>query len=102
MVTRNPVDIAPEAPDGEWADCCPVDAIDLDGVERTIEADQVIFPAATGATRGGRIGLYTGPVDGATVAAVEDLLGGIEKPKHLDLDMDVCAAGDHLGGELRQ
>ena len=94
MVTRSPVDIAPDAPDGEWADCCPVDAIHLDGVERTIEADQVIFPAATGAARSGQIGLYTGPVDGATIAAVEDLLGGIEKPKHLDLDMDVCAAGE--------
>ncbi|WP_299333469.1 hydrogenase iron-sulfur subunit [Haloplanus sp.] len=94
MVTRSPVDIAPEAPDGEWADCCPVDAIDLDGVERTIEADQVIFPDATGKARGGRIGLYTGPVDGATIAAVEDLLGGVEKPKYLDLDMDVCAAGE--------
>jgi ferredoxin/coenzyme F420-reducing hydrogenase delta subunit len=94
MVTRSPVDIDPEAPDGEWADCCPVDAIDLDGVERTIEADQVVYPAATGTTRSGRIGLYTGAIDGATVAAVEDLLGGIEKPKYLDLDMDVCAAGE--------
>jgi len=94
MVTRGPVDIDPEAPDGEWADCCPVDAIDLDGVTRTVEVDQVIYPGATGTTRSGRIGLYTGPVDGATVASVEDLLGGIEKPQHLDLDMDVCAAGD--------
>jgi len=94
LVTRSPVDIDPEAPDGEWVDCCPVDAIDLDGVERTLEADQVIYPAATGAAKSGQIGLYTGPVDGATIAAVEDLLGGVEKPKHLDLDMDVCAAGE--------
>lgn len=94
MVTRSPVDIDPDAPDGEWADCCPVDAIDLDGVTRTVEADQVVFPGATGTARGGQIGLYTGPVDGATIAAVEDLLDGITKPQHLDLDMDVCAAGE--------
>jgi ferredoxin len=94
MVTRSPVDIDPAAPDGEWADCCPVDAIDLDGVTRTIEADQVVFPGATGTARGGQIGLYTGPVDGATIAAVEDLLGGVRKPQHLDLDMDVCASGE--------
>ncbi|MFB6304222.1 MAG: hydrogenase iron-sulfur subunit [Haloferacaceae archaeon] len=94
QVTRTPVDIAPDAEDGEWADCCPVDAIDLDGVERTLEFDQVVYPAATDAARGGRIGFYTGPVDAATIAAVEDLLGGVEKPKHLDLDMDVCAAGE--------
>ncbi|MFB6101450.1 MAG: hydrogenase iron-sulfur subunit [Haloplanus sp.] len=94
LVTRRPVDIDPAAESGEWADCCPVDAIDLDGVDRTLEADQVVFPGATGTARGGQIGLYTGPVDGATIAAVEDLLGGIEKPQHLDLEMDVCAAGD--------
>jgi len=94
LVTRRPVDVDPAAEPGEWTDCCPVDAIDLDGVERTVRADQVIFPGATGRARGGQIGLYTGPVDGATVAAVEDLLGGVEKPKHLDLEMDVCAAGD--------
>ncbi|MFB6157139.1 MAG: hydrogenase iron-sulfur subunit [Haloferacaceae archaeon] len=94
QVTRAPVDVAPDAPDGEWVDCCPVDAIDLDGVERTLEFDQVVYPAATGAARGGRIGFYTGPADAATIAAVEDLLGGVEKPNHLDLAMDVCAAGE--------
>jgi ferredoxin len=94
LVTRKPVDIAPEAPDGEWADCCPTDAIEMGGVERTVEADQVIFPDARSKDRGGRIGFYTGPVDAGTVAAVERLLGGVEKPDHLDVDMDVCASGE--------
>lgn len=105
-VTAHPVDIDPDAPGGDWVDVCPTDAIDLDGVTRTIEADQVVFPggdavvhprsdAPAGATpTAGVVGLYTGPVDGATVAAVESLLGGVEKPQYLDLDMDVCAAGD--------
>ncbi|WP_323190164.1 hydrogenase iron-sulfur subunit [Halostella sp. PRR32] len=93
MVARVPVDIAPDAPDGEWTECCPTNAIEMDGVERAIEADQVIYPAATSADRGGRIGFYTGPVDAGTVAAVERLLGGLEKPQHLDIDMDVCASG---------
>ncbi|MFB6096696.1 MAG: hydrogenase iron-sulfur subunit [Haloferacaceae archaeon] len=93
MVTSQPVDVAPDAPAGEWTDCCPTDAIDLDGVERTVEVDQVIHPGATSRSRGGRLGFYTGPVDAGTVAAVEDLLGGVEKPDYLDLEMDVCAAG---------
>ncbi|NHN58692.1 MULTISPECIES: hydrogenase iron-sulfur subunit [Halorussus] len=98
-VTRRPVDVTPEAADeasGEeaWVECCPTDAIDLAGVERTIAADQVVYPDADPETRGGRLGFYTGPVDAGTVAAVEDLLGGVEKPKHLDLDMDVCASGE--------
>ena len=93
-VTARPVDVAPDAPGGEWVEVCPTDAIDLDGVTRTVGADQVVYPAADPDTRGGRIGFYTGAVDGATVAAVESLLGGIEKPQHLDLEMDVCAAGD--------
>ncbi len=94
MVTSAPVDISLDAPDGEWTDVCPTDAIDLDGVERTIEADQVVYPGAPPTTRGGRIGIYTGPVDGGTIASVESLLGGVEKPDHLDLEMEVCAAGD--------
>jgi ferredoxin len=93
MLTRYPVDVHPDAPDGEWTDCCPTDAIELAGVERTIEVDQVVYPGASRAARGGRLGFYTGPVDAATVAAVESVLGGVTKPKHLDLDMDVCAAG---------
>lgn len=92
-VTARPVDVAPDAPDGEWVDVCPTDAIDLDGVTRTLEIDQVVYPAADPDTRGGRLGYYTGPVDGATVAAIESLLGGTEKPDFLDLEMDVCAAG---------
>ena len=93
-VTARPVDIAPNAPEGEWLDCCPTDAIDTDGVTREVEVDQVVYPDATKTARGGRIGFYTGPVDAATVAGVEHLLGGVEKPQFLDLDMDVCAAGE--------
>ncbi|WP_348607588.1 hydrogenase iron-sulfur subunit [Halobaculum rarum] len=94
MVTRRPVDIHPDAPEGEWTDCCPTDAIDLSGVTHTVDADQVVDPAGTSTARAGRIGYYTGPVDAGTIAAVESLLGGVEKPKYLDLEMDVCAAGE--------
>jgi Fe-S-cluster-containing hydrogenase component 2 len=90
-VTRSPVDVLPGAPGGDWVDCCPTDAIHPE--ERTLDADQVIYPDGSPETRGGRIGFYTGPVDVATVAAVEDLLGGIEKPQFLDVEMSVCAAG---------
>ncbi|EJN59210.1 hydrogenase iron-sulfur subunit [Halogranum rubrum] len=93
-VTARPVDISPNAPDGEWLDCCPTEAIDASGVQRTVEVDQVVYPGATDGARGGRIGFYTGPVDAATVASVEHHLGGVEKPKFLDLEMDVCAAGE--------
>jgi ferredoxin len=93
LVTEFPVDIDPEATEGDWVDVCPTDAIDLDGVERTIEVDQVVHPDGTPEARGGVVGYYTGPVDAGTVAAVESRLGGIEKPQFLDLEMDVCAAG---------
>ncbi|WP_265111916.1 hydrogenase iron-sulfur subunit [Halosolutus halophilus] len=93
-VTRYPVDIDPDAPEGEWTDVCPTDAIDLEGAERTLAFDQIVYPAAGRRTRGGRIGFYTAPIDAATISAVKDLLGGIEKPDHLDLEMDVCAAGN--------
>ncbi|SEP13857.1 4Fe-4S binding domain-containing protein [Halogranum amylolyticum] len=93
-VTARPVDVAPSAPDGEWVDVCPTDAIALDGVRRTIEADQIVYPEADPVARGGHLGYYTGPTDGATIAAIESLLGGVEKPDFLDLEMDVCAAGD--------
>ena len=91
--TARPVDVAPDAPEGDWVDCCPTDAIDLEGVTETVEVDQVVFPGAS-SPRGGVVGFYTGPVDAGTVAAVESRLGGIEKPDFLDLEMDVCAAGD--------
>ncbi|MFB6117729.1 hydrogenase iron-sulfur subunit [Halosegnis sp.] len=94
MVTEFPVDIHPEAPDGDWVDVCPTDAIDLDGTTRRYEFDQVVHPGGTARSRGGRVGYYTGPVDAGTIAAVEAHLGGIEKPKFLDLEMDVCAAGE--------
>lgn len=92
-VTARPVDVAPDAPGGEWVECCPTDAIDLDGVERTLEFDQVVYPGADSEPRGGRVGFYAGPVDSGTIAAVDANLGGIEKPAFLDLEMDVCAAG---------
>ncbi|MFB6120604.1 MAG: 4Fe-4S dicluster domain-containing protein [Halobacteriaceae archaeon] len=94
MVTSRPVDIDPAAPDGEWTETCPTDAIEMDGVERTLTFDQVVFPDADAETRGGRLGFYTGPVGAATAAAVESHLGGVEKPQFLDLEMDHCAAGE--------
>ncbi|QSW99289.1 hydrogenase iron-sulfur subunit [Haloterrigena alkaliphila] len=94
QVTRYPVDIDPDAPDGAWTDVCPTDAIEMDGVERELEFDQIVYPAATRRTRGGRVGFYTAPIDAATISAVRKHLGGIEKPAHLDLEMEVCAAGD--------
>ncbi len=93
QVTEFPVDISPDAPDGDWVDVCPTDAIDLDGVSRGVEFDQVVFPDGPRATKSGMLGYYTAPIDAGTMAAVESQLGGIEKPKHLDLEMDVCAAG---------
>ncbi|WP_290817440.1 hydrogenase iron-sulfur subunit [Halovivax sp.] len=95
-VTRRPVDVDPEAPPGEWVEVCPTDAIDLDGVERTIECDQVIHPDGDDGTVGGRRGFHAGPVDAATVDEIERLLGGFEGRDFLDLEMDVCAAG-HSG-----
>ena len=94
MVTATPVDVAPEAPDGEWVDVCPTDAIDLDGVTRTLEFDQVVYPDAESPARGGQLGFYTGSVDAETVSTLVSDLGGIEKPAFLDLEMDVCAAGE--------
>ncbi|MFC6717785.1 hydrogenase iron-sulfur subunit [Natrialbaceae archaeon GCM10025810] len=92
-VTRRPVDIDPDVGDERLPRVCPTDAIDLEGVDRTLEADQVVYPDATDAARGGRLGFHTAPIDAATIAAVEGLLGGIAKPEFLDLEMDVCAAG---------
>lgn len=93
LVTRRPVDIAPEAKGGEWTEVCPTDAIEMSGVERELEVDQVIHPGGDPKARGGRLGYYTdaGP---ATIAAAESLLGGIEKPDFLDFEMDVCASGE--------
>lgn len=92
LVTRRPVDISPEAPNGEWTEVCPTDAIEMGGVSREIEVDQVIYPDGDPKARGGRIGYYTN-ASPATVAATESLLGGIEKPDFLDFEMDVCASG---------
>ncbi|WP_306053141.1 hydrogenase iron-sulfur subunit [Natronococcus wangiae] len=93
-VTRYPVDIDPGVEDESLPELCPTDAIDLEGVERTIEADQVVYPDASDSARGGRIGFYTAPITASKVAAIERQLGGITKPEFLDLEMDVCAAGD--------
>jgi ferredoxin len=93
-VTARPVDVAPDAPGGEWVEVCPTDAIDLEGVERTLTVDQVVYPGGEPSARGGEVGYYTGPVDAGTVAAVESRLGGIEHPAFLDLEMDVCASGE--------
>ncbi|MFB6161198.1 MAG: hydrogenase iron-sulfur subunit [Haloferacaceae archaeon] len=94
LVTRTPVDVAPAATGGEWVEVCPTDAIDLDGVERTLSVDQVVAPDAEPRSRGGQVGFHAGPVDAATLATVERRLGGVEKPDHLELEMDVCAAGE--------
>lgn len=93
MVTRRPVDIDPDAPDGEWVDVCPTDAIEMDGVERTFECDQVVYPDGDDGTVGGQRGFHTGPLDGATMDSLQRLLGGFEGMDFLDLEMDVCAAG---------
>lgn len=94
LVTRYPIDISPDASPGEWTDVCPTDAIDLEGTRRTLTVDQVVGPNRAPQTPGGRLGYHVGPVDAATVAAVETLVDGIEKPAPLDLDLEVCAAGD--------
>ncbi len=96
MVTRYPVDIDPEAPVGEWVTVCPTDAIEMEGVERTIECDQVIHPGGEGPI-GGQRGYHT-EFDPATVNEVERLLGGFEGIDFLDLEMEVCAAG--TSGEM--
>ncbi len=93
QVTSYPVDIDPDAEDGEWTDVCPTDAIDMDGTKRVLEVDQVIHPGTSPITRGGRIGFYT-TVDSGTIAAVESLLDGVTKPAYLDLEMEVCASGE--------
>jgi len=91
-VTSYPVDIAPDAPDGEYLECCPVDAIEPDGVTRTLGADQVVYPGGPRKGRGGQLG-YFNHFDGGVAAAVESQLGGVSKPQHLDIEMDICASG---------
>ncbi|MES3516711.1 MAG: hydrogenase iron-sulfur subunit [Natronomonas sp.] len=95
MVTRRPVDIDPDAPDGDWIDVCPTDAIEMDGVSTTVECDQVIYPTGNDGTVGGQRGFHTGEIDALTIDTVERLLGGFEGPDFLDLNMDVCAAGNY-------
>ncbi|MDQ2050496.1 hydrogenase iron-sulfur subunit [Natronolimnohabitans sp. A-GB9] len=97
MVTRHPVDIDPEAPVGEWITVCPTDAIEMDGVRRTIECGQVIYPDGDDGTVGGQRGFHTGRITPATIDEVERLLGGFEGIDFLDLDMDVCASGAGSG-----
>jgi ferredoxin len=92
-VTSYPVDIEPGTEGGPWAENCPTDAIVLEGSHRTLAFDQVIYPGAPAPARGGQLGFYTNTGAG-TIAAVESLLDGVKKPKFLDFDMEVCAAGD--------
>ncbi len=91
-ITETPIDVAPGTPDGEWVDVCPTDAIDLDGVRRTLRVDQVVYADGNDAAPGGTTGYHTddGP---EAIAAVTDLLAA-DRPSPLDLDMDVCASGD--------
>ncbi|NKE35777.1 hydrogenase iron-sulfur subunit [Natronococcus sp. JC468] len=91
--TRHPVDLDPDVDDESLPELCPTDAIELEGAERTLEADQVVYPEATDSSRGGRLGFYTAPITPAKVSAIERQLGGVTKPEFLDLEMDVCAAG---------
>ncbi len=91
-VTRTPVDIDPGTPGGEWVDVCPTDAIDLDGVVRTITFDQVVHPEGEDPASGGTTGYHT-ETNLSTVAAVSDLLG-YDRDSFLNLEMDVCASGD--------
>ncbi len=91
-VTRTPVDVDPGTPGGEWVDVCPTDAIDLEGVTRTITFDQVVHPDGEDSAPGGTTGYHTA-TDLSTVAEVSDLLG-YERASFLDLEMDVCASGD--------
>ena len=91
-VTRTPVDVDPEASDGPWTEICPTDAIDLEGVTRTLTFDQVVHPDGEDPAPGGTTGYHTG-ADATTVAAVSDLLDH-DRPSPLDLDMDVCASGE--------
>ncbi len=91
-VTRTPVDVEPGTPGGEWVDVCPTDAIDLDGVRRTLSFDQVVYPGGTDPSVGGTTGYHT-DTGLSTVAAVSDLLG-YDRESFLDLEMDVCASGD--------
>ena len=91
-VTRTPIDIDPNAPRGEWIDVCPTDAIDLDGITRTLRFDQVVHPGGPDRSVGGTTGYHT-EATLSTVAAVSDLLG-YERGSFLDLGMDVCASGD--------
>ena len=91
-VTRTPVDVAPDAPDGEWVDVCPTNAIDLRGRRRTITVDQVVHPGAETPAPGGKTGYHT---DGGleTVAAVTALFDA-DLASGLEYDAEVCTAGD--------
>ncbi|ELY41817.1 hydrogenase iron-sulfur subunit [Natronorubrum tibetense] len=92
VVTRTPIDISPDASGGEWTDVCPTDAIDLEGVRRTVSFDQVVHPGGEDNTPGGTTGYHT-DADLGTIAAVSDLLEP-DRSSFLDLEMDVCASGD--------
>ncbi|WIV66486.1 hydrogenase iron-sulfur subunit [Natrialbaceae archaeon AArc-T1-2] len=91
-VTRTPVDVDPDVDSGEWVEVCPTDAIDLEGVTRTVPFDQVVHPDGADDAVGGTTGYHTDD-DLGTIAAVSDLLG-LDRGSYLELEPDVCAAGD--------
>ncbi len=90
-ITRRPVDVEPGTSGGEWVDVCPTDAIELGGIERTLRFDQVVNPDGADDAPGGTTGYHTDT--GLAVAAVSELLA-VERPSHLELEMDVCASGE--------
>ncbi len=63
-VTRTPVDVDPAATGGEWIDVCPTDAIDLEGVRRTVSFDQVVHPDGEDDAPAGRPATTPTPTSG--------------------------------------
>nr|WP_239685548.1 hydrogenase iron-sulfur subunit [Halolamina pelagica] len=53
----------------------------------------MVYPGGPTKSRGGQLG-YFSHFDGGVAAAVESQLGGVSKPQHLDIEMDICASGD--------
>lgn len=90
--TLSPVDIDPDVNYASWAEECPVDAIDMNGIEKQLDVGQVVYPGANAPEAGAR-GLHTEPTT-ETIAEVRELSGEIDEPAPLDLTMADCAAGD--------
>ncbi len=91
--TSEPVDLTTEEVAEETEELCPTDAIEPTGARRTLEASQVIYPDGVDDSVAGKAGLHVdGEGSDGRAADVMDLLG--ERPRYLELEMDVCAAGD--------